>query len=988
MLLLLLQQPAPAITRPRALLREALRAVEGDSVTAARARWSRALERDPSDRAALLALGALARLTYDYPQAEARLTRVVALAPDDAFADHARLEQARALLVRGELRASADLYAATLAGAEARHDSTAMAEALLGLAVPRARFAPPAEVLALLARAEGLTGGDALLDANLRCQRAAWRSRAGQPGAREMAESGADLARRAGDPRQEGSCLQVVAQVFAAQGDIDAAAGAIARATPLFERGRDRAALASLHQWRGYLFNSLGRYGEARAELTVAIADGERAGAPSPVGWALINLGMISLGLGDRVTATTQLERAVALLDAQGDAWGVATARSMLGGVARAAGDVARARAAYERVLTWADGSGQVLTQFNMHEALSTLGEMERDWPTVDRHLAEAHAIARANRMAGWEAGLRYNDGRVALRRGDYARAELLLRSYLASADSSQHSVRYTARALLAEAHVRRGDTKRGEAELTAATDELDGWRASLSGSDLRVRAMEADIGVDPDLGVATVIAALARAGRGVAAFELAERRRARELNDRIVRAEVAVEGEAPEGEAPVRDARRAPAAATTLAAAIEALGDGSTALLEFVTGRDGEPTTLFVVTRAGLTTRELAPIDSIEPALRRFLTVLEGAGDARALGARLGAALLAPAVDALDPTVTRLLIVPDDVLARLPFDALVLADGRYAVERYAIGLAPSVGTVIAVRGRPSHERPVRLLALGDPGFAPPAGARRDVTGETDASDGTVADPATAAYRSAFAAAGGLTRLAGSAREVRRLARYAPASEVRLGAAASEAYLRDAPLGSFSILHFATHAIVDEDAVTRTALALAPDIEHDGFLGPGDLAQLALDADLVVLSSCSTAGGVVLRGEGIRGLTAPLLQAGARSVVATEWRIADTSAVRIMEGFYGALADGRPVADALQASKLAALRAGALPREWAAFVATGDPMVRVALVRPPRDGVAVWLRSAPLAVLGTLLAAVLLALGYGWRTRKRRDVAA
>ena len=961
-LLLLFQRPGPTADLPRALLRQTLLAVEGDSVSAVRARWSRALGRDPSDRAALLGLGFLARLTYDYGQADARLERVVSLRADDAYADYARMEQGMALLARGRLREAAVRFDLALVGAERRGDTTVVADALLGLAMPRSRLAPAADVLALLERAGRLTRGDPELEANVRCQRALVLSRTGGRGAGALAAAGAALARRAGALRQEGRCHQAVAQDLAAQGDLAGAAAALGRASPLFQRSGDHAALAAALQWSGYLYNSLGRYGEARAELTAAIAEGERSGATSPVGWALINLGMISLGLGDRITATWQLERAVGLLDEQGDEWGVATARSMLGGVARAAGDVGKAREAYARVLDWADRTGHVLTRFNMHEALSTLGEMDRDWPVVARHLAAAHAIARANRMAGWEAGLRYNDGRAALGRGDLAGAERYLWAFLAGADTSQHGARYAARALLAETYVRRGATGRGESELLAATEELDAWRASLSERNMRVRAMEADLGLDPDLGVATVVAALARAGRAEAAFHLVEHVRAWELNDEIARAEAALERAGPAEE---HGLDRAPA--TNLAAVRDALADGRSALLEYVTGRGGEPTTLFVVTGGGLATHELAPIDSLAADLRRFATVLEGGGDARALGARLGAALLQPALEGLDPAVTRLIIVPDDVLARLAFDALVLDDGRYAVERFAIGVAPSAGTVIAVRGRPRRERPVRLLALGDPSFDPPAPALGEAT----------VDPSTAAYRSAFAAAGGLTRLAGSAREVHRLARYAPSAEVRLGTAASEAYLRNTPLGSFRVLHFATHALVDEEAVTRTALALAPGGGHDGFLGPGDLATLALEADLVVLSSCRTAGGVVLRGEGIQGLTAPLLQAGARSVVATEWRIADTSAIRIMEGLYRALAGGSTVVDALHAAKLGALRAGAPPSEWAAFVAMGDPMVRVPLVLPAsRRNDAVW--------AGAVATALLLVLAYLWRRRKRR----
>jgi CHAT domain-containing protein len=76
-----------------------------------------------------------------------------------------------------------------------------------------------------------------------------------------------------------------------------------------------------------------------------------------------------------------------------------------------------------------------------------------------------------------------------------------------------------------------------------------------------------------------------------------------------------------------------------------------------------------------------------------------------------------------------------------------------------------------------------------------------------------------------------------------------------------------------------THALVDDRALGRTALAPGP--SGSGLVTPGELAGLRLDADMVVLSACRTAGGVVVDGEGIQRLTAALLAAGARSVVAT-----------------------------------------------------------------------------------------------------------
>lgn len=133
--------------------------------------------------------------------------------------------------------------------------------------------------------------------------------------------------------------------------------------------------------------------------------------------------------------------------------------------------------------------------------------------------------------------------------------------------------------------------------------------------------------------------------------------------------------------------------------------------------------------------------------------------------------------------------------------------------------------------------------------------------------------------------------------------------------------------------------MVNDRVLGRTVLALAPGGGEDGFVTPTDLARLRLTADLVVLSACRTAGGVVVDGEGVQGLTGPLLEAGARSVVATTRQVGDETTVRLIERFYAALSRGDPVVDALRAAKLAALRDGVPPAAWAAFTVVGDPLV-------------------------------------------------
>jgi CHAT domain-containing protein len=351
----------------------------------------------------------------------------------------------------------------------------------------------------------------------------------------------------------------------------------------------------------------------------------------------------------------------------------------------------------------------------------------------------------------------------------------------------------------------------------------------------------------------------------------------------------------------------------------------------------------VFVIQRNGIRSRVLGLADTLASSIGRFVSLLESGAGVERLGRSLGAALVDPALALLDPGVTRLVIVPDGPLHRLPFEALRLADGRYLLERYSVGSAPSASAVVALWRRASSSTvqqasQLKMLAIGNPTLGVP-----DASSPADPLRGVATDEDAAILARVRA----LPTLAGAAREAKLVARYAAVADVRTGDEATATFLKRVDLRDYRVLHFAAHALVDDQSATRTALALAPGGGETGIVGAGDLAAMRLDADLVVLSACRSAGGVLVGGEGVQGLTSPLLAAGARSVVATMWRIPDQGVVPLVEGFYDALARGLPVADALRRAKLEAIRRGDSPRVWAAFLAIGDPMIRVSLRTPP-----------------------------------------
>src|SRR5581483_6132755 len=107
--------------------------------------------------------------------------------------------------------------------------------------------------------------------------------------------------------------------------------------------------------------------------------------------------------------------------------------------------------------------------------------------------------------------------------------------------------------------------------------------------------------------------------------------------------------------------------------------------------------------------------------------------------------------------------------------------------------------------------------------------------------------------------------------EVNGIAALFPPAErhVFLGAAAQEANLKVEPLGQYRYVHFATHALVDEEHPARSGIILSTtaNSKEDGVLQLAEVMRLKLNAELVTLSACRTGLGRLLNGEGIIGLT-------------------------------------------------------------------------------------------------------------------------
>jgi CHAT domain-containing protein len=403
---------------------------------------------------------------------------------------------------------------------------------------------------------------------------------------------------------------------------------------------------------------------------------------------------------------------------------------------------------------------------------------------------------------------------------------------------------------------------------------------------------------------------------------------------------------------------------------------------------KGGKPTSegrlLACVHRKGRAPVRVSPeaaADDVERAVREWRGQLQ-AGKPGAAGADLKKLIWAPLEKHLEGA-KAILVSPDGVLGTVPFAALPgKGKGSYLIEDVALAVVPVPSAI------PEMMKPVdkgarlgpSLLAVGDLRYEPEEGGAAPPAGEDTR----------AAARTGREVFGSLpaTRAEVLAAEAsfRELFKGGTVTPLRKGEA-TKAAVRKA-LAGVRYAHLATHGFFAPEEVKSvlagrgkgqpgersevtgwhplllSGLALsdanrAPKPgEEDGILTALEVSEMDLTRlELAVLSACETGLGKVAGGEGLLGMQRAFQAAGARSVIASLWKVDDEATRRLMTDFYAAAWDTRKVvsrAEALRQAQLRMLREGRKrgvgPKEekiegkggrlppyyWAAFVLSGD----------------------------------------------------
>ena len=294
-----------------------------------------------------------------------------------------------------------------------------------------------------------------------------------------------------------------------------------------------------------------------------------------------------------------------------------------------------------------------------------------------------------------------------------------------------------------------------------------------------------------------------------------------------------------------------------------------------------------------------------------------------------------------------RLIIVPDGKLHYFPVAALPLpgsaSDDPILLTNETV-YEPSAQTLAMLSGgqKQTARSAKNLLVFSDPIFS---GDDARFSPENKPVENLTAENAAGERFRFVESLGSLQRLAASRDESETIIKTIGASEVEnyTGFAATRENLLNLKTDEYKILHFATHGYVNEDRPELSGIVLSR-YDQTGrklneFFRIQDIYAMNLNADLVVLSACETGVGKEFKGEGLMSLNNAFLQTGAKTVMASLWKVEDGATLELMKHFYGALADeGLTPSESLRRAQIK-LRQNPQyksPFYWAAFTIHGD----------------------------------------------------
>ncbi len=286
-----------------------------------------------------------------------------------------------------------------------------------------------------------------------------------------------------------------------------------------------------------------------------------------------------------------------------------------------------------------------------------------------------------------------------------------------------------------------------------------------------------------------------------------------------------------------------------------------------------------------------------------------------------------------LPPNIDELILIPDDLLNIVPFEALLInydlpenirdfSNYPYLIKQFSISYSYSSYLFYSTHYHNNTPLgPIDYLGIA-PGFT---------GGNTPIFLGNRIAP-----------------IPGTIEEVKSIAtlfsQHQMSYKIMLDTNATETNFKSLNLNNFKILHIATHGFIFSQKPELSALIFSKEsTPDDGFLYVNEIYNMSISSSLVTLSACETGLGKISKGEGVLGISRAFIYAGAKNLIISLWKVADEPTKELMTSFYSNLLDQNNqitnqthYSKALQQAKLKMINSKLNhPYFWASFILIG-----------------------------------------------------
>lgn len=622
-------------------------------------------------------------------------------------------------------------------------------------------------------------------------------------------------------------------------------------------------------------FNALRqkRFDDAVARAREALDIARSAGAIRFAAVAALNLASAYGELGDFDAAREMQKLVSQSFESTGDYRNLHLSLGELANMLVRQGDLRPAVPLYEKAFQIAQERGMNSSAQRWARNLTQTLLQMNDWTRAGQWNEKARSLSHSVEPTSM-LYLELNEGIIATGNRDFrtARQKLL---HVRENSQDNPTLAWEAEASLARLARAAGDLAESNRRYAAAIRLIDGALGQIQETQFRVTFRARLIGMYRDY-----VASLLEQGAVERAFEVAESSRAQLLAQKL--------GKLMPG--------RPHATARSLLAL--AKSTGYTFVSYWIAPGKS---VVWILSPRGIAMEPLPGLEQISSAAESYKNeVLDGLGDPllQPAGALLSKALLEPVSRHLAPG-ARVVVAPDGPVHQINLETLPApgATRRYWIEDASLTLTPSLALLEA--SPPAAPR--SALLIGAPTFA------------------------SAEFPT-------LRHASEELRIVRSRLSRVPATVFEGASATPAAYLREAPR-LHSIIHFAAHGDVRYENPFDSAIILSGTGGEERLRGR-DIAAQPLNAELVTVSACKSAGARSFAGEGLTGLAWAFLQSGARRVVAGSWDVSDQSSAMLMDRMYRGLNAGEDPGEALRQAKLTLLHSGTGMRQpfyWAAL---------------------------------------------------------